>query len=82
MVMPGETGLLELLGRRDLPSVGGVPELCCQVFQLRRLSGIVIIGSLLRRLLKIAGDLGHELVELARILFLKLLQLIQEASSR
>src|ERR1700691_4681214 len=65
VMMPGETGFFEILRRRDLPAILRVLELGCQVAQLRGFGGVAIAACRLRGLVKIAGDGGHQLVELA-----------------
>ncbi len=81
VMMPGETGLLEILRGGDLPAIGRVLELRRQVIQLRGLGGIATSGGRLRGLCEVAGDGRHQLAELSRTLYLKLLQLIHEAGS-
>ncbi len=73
VMMPAETGLLEILRGRDLSAMGRVLELGCQVVEICRLGGIATRGSRLRSLGQIIGDLSHNLVELRRILLLDLL---------
>jgi hypothetical protein len=79
VMVSGETGLLQLLRGRHLPAIGRILELGCQVFQLRGLAGVAAARSRLCGLCEVAGDGGHQLVELSRTLDLKLLQLTQKA---
>ena len=81
MVVPRKTGLLQVLRGWDLSPICGVLELGGQRVQLRGFRGITSASSGLRGLCEVVGNGAHQLVELRRTLYLKLLQLAQEAGS-